>query len=234
MVNERQAVRWGIPSQLLQRVWRVTELLGWLQPIGWLGWLQGRWRQEHRVATTLVRVRQPPLEWALVVRRWATAVERGLRHRLLPPAEVRIIHGWLEADIGVGDLPAPCGRRWSFDLAPWRVCAGVRSSLLELEEAVGLLPYVIGVRPPVLGPSGHGQLALVPLRLRIAVDEPGGWARPIRRAGPGSTLGQGAVGSGVRPPLLGWPLQRAFPGRPCRWAPRPQRRGAGAPRPRRA
>jgi hypothetical protein len=187
MVNERHAVRWGIPSQLLTRFGGVTQHLGW-------GALRRQRRhvrrQERRVATALVWDGEAPLGRSIVVGRRPAAVEWQAHRWLLAPVGVDIVSGWLTLEIVVGVIPPGGEVGWSV-LTPWRVHAGVRSSgLLGLAEAVGHVPDLITVIPPHLEPSVLRRLRLIPLRLRFSREQLGQWwTRSIRRASESSTVG---------------------------------------------
>jgi hypothetical protein len=152
MVNERQAVWWGIPSQLIH--WRVTWFLGWLEPFRWQGRLPGRQRPEQGVATFLVRQRQAPLERWVGVGRWEAAVpwepavrrqvavpwEAALRRQVAVQREVpvrrqvrigvvallgfRILPGRFQVELVDGQFAATVTLRWGVILTSWRVRAG--------------------------------------------------------------------------------------------------------------
>jgi hypothetical protein len=82
MVNERQAVRWGIPSQFLQWVWGVSGFLWRLQPFRWPRWFSQRERPEQGIATSLVGRGQAPVERGVVFRRReiVLGLEAAVRH----------------------------------------------------------------------------------------------------------------------------------------------------------
>ena len=131
MVNERQAVRWGIPSQLLQWVWGVSGFLWRLQPFRWQRWFSQRERPEQGIATSLVGRGQAPVERGVVFRRR------------------RAVLGWEVRLRSVVD--APVGKSAS--------CAHARSagsaSIVQggSEAAVRHVPGIIGVQPIVIEPT---------------------------------------------------------------------------------
>jgi hypothetical protein len=82
MVNERQAVRWGIPSQFLQWVWGVSGFLWRLQPFRWQRWFSQRERPEQGIATSLVGRGQATVERGVVFwqRELVLGLEAAVRH----------------------------------------------------------------------------------------------------------------------------------------------------------
>jgi hypothetical protein len=221
MVNERQAVWWGIPSQLIQ--WRVT-------------WLPGRRRPEQGVATSLVGHGQAPLERWVVVGRWEAGVqwEDALRREVAVRRQVRIgvvalrgfriLPGRFQVELVDRQFAATVTLRWGVNLASWRVPAGFGASgVLGLEAAVRHVTDHVWFHPTLVEPSVHWQFWSVEVRLRFAGGQHGEWARPTRRAGSGSTLGQGVI-------VDERGFTRRFQGLPGRWSAQQERWGPHASR----
>jgi hypothetical protein len=86
MVNERQAVRWGIPSQLVQWLERLQVVAGWVrrgQRDRQRGWIP-QWPRRRRIPSPFVGIEQAPPEW-------------GVIHGQAPP-EWGVIHGQAPLD----------------------------------------------------------------------------------------------------------------------------------------
>ncbi len=192
MVNERQAVRWGIPSQLLQWVWGVSGFLGPLQP-QWQQRFSQRERPGQGIATFLVGHGKAPLEWG-VVRPGETVLRREASLRFVALHGVGILQGRFAVEFTVRQLASTVELQRSVVLSPWWFRPGFWSSgLLGLEAAVRHVPAVIGVQSLLIEPAVHQQLWFVDLRFRVSRVHHRNWTQQIRRAGSGSTLRQGAV-----------------------------------------
>jgi hypothetical protein len=125
MVYERQAIRWGIPSQLLQWVRGVSGVLGRLR---WPRRFWQRRRPEQGIATFLVGYGKAALEWGVVVRPGETVLRREARLGVVALLGVGIIRRRLEVERTVGRLAAIVRQlaptvelQRPVVLSPWRV-----------------------------------------------------------------------------------------------------------------
>jgi hypothetical protein len=68
MVNERHAVRWGIPSQLIQWLGRLQVVAWWVRRGQWdrrRRWIP-QWPQGRRIPRPFVGIEQAPLKWGVI------------------------------------------------------------------------------------------------------------------------------------------------------------------------
>jgi hypothetical protein len=112
MGNERQAIRWGIPSQFFQWLRGVAGFVRWFQSVGRQqrlpGWREGRW-----VAIPVLGCRQAPFQRRVsVVRRGprgvvAVAWVLNVRRRFL------VLRGWHATRLVVRRVSVVLGLKWS-------------------------------------------------------------------------------------------------------------------------
>jgi hypothetical protein len=119
MVNERQAVRWGIPSQFLQWVWGVSGVLGPLQPFRWQQRFSQRERPGQGITTALVGRGQAPLEWGFVVRPGETVSRREASLRFVALHGVGILQWRFAVESTVRQLASTVELQRSAVLTPW-------------------------------------------------------------------------------------------------------------------